>query len=160
MTFLRALLDAHKWRPRDTLPPAPRPLTLHVVAGGGCDGCLIEAQALQGAAYDLARHDIRFVETPHDAELLFVTGVVTRAMLPALQARWNAMPAPKGIVAIGDCALGAGPFGVNYAVLGGIMEAGLAGVRQCDIALHGCPPSPAEILRALLLLTTGRVVTA
>ncbi|WP_122038824.1 NADH-quinone oxidoreductase subunit B family protein [Asaia bogorensis] len=160
MIFLRALLDANRWRPRDSLPPAPRPLTLHIVAGGGCDGCRIEAQALQGAAYDLTRHDIRFVDTPHDAELLFVTGVVTRAMLPGLQARWEAMPGPKGIVAIGDCALGMGPFGVNYAVLGGIMETGLAGVRQCDVALRGCPPSPAEILRALLLLTTGRVVNA
>ncbi|RUT27103.1 NADH-quinone oxidoreductase subunit B [Asaia sp. W19] len=160
MIFLRALLDAHRWRPRDTLPPAPRPLTLHPVGGGGCDGCLIEAMALQGAAYDLARHDIRFVDSPLDAELLFVTGVVTRAMLPCLQARWAAMPSPKGIVAIGNCALGSGPFGTNYAVLGGIMEAGLDGVRQCDVALKGCPPAPVEILRALLLLTTGRVVSA
>ncbi|GBQ85029.1 NADH-quinone oxidoreductase subunit B family protein [Asaia krungthepensis] len=160
MIFLRALLDAHKWRPRSALPPAPRPLTLHVVAGGGCNGCLVETQALQGAAYDLARHDIRFVETPLDAELLFVTGVVTRAMLPALQARWAAMPSPKGVVAIGDCALGAGPFATNYAVLGGIMEAGLAGMQRCDVALRGCPPAPEDILRALLVLTTGRVVTA
>ncbi|WP_025840879.1 NADH-quinone oxidoreductase subunit B family protein [Asaia platycodi] len=160
MIYLRALLDAHRWRPRSALPPAPRPLTLHLVAGGGCDGCLVEANALQGAAYDLARHDIRFVDTPHDAELLFVVGVVTRALLPALQARWAAMPSPKGVVAIGDCALGQGPFGTNYATLGGIMEAGLSGMQQCDVALRGCPPAPADILRGLLLLTTGRVVSA
>ncbi|WP_025885715.1 NADH-quinone oxidoreductase subunit B family protein [Asaia prunellae] len=160
MIYLRALLDAHRWRSRSALPTAPRPLALHVVAGGGCDGCLTETNALQGAAYDLARHDIRFVDTPHDAELLFVVGVITRAMLPAVQERWAAMPSPKGVVAIGDCALGKGPFGTNYAILGGIMEAGLAGMQHCDVALQGCPPAPAEILRGLLLLTTGRVVSA
>lgn len=135
MIYLRALLDAHRWRPRSALPPAPRPLTLHLVAGGGCDGCLVEANALQGAAYDLARHDIRFVDTPHDAELLFVVGVVTRALLPALQARWAAMPSPKGVVAIGDCALGQGPFGTNYATLGGIME---PVCRACSNAMSPC----------------------
>lgn len=160
MIFLRALLDAHRWRPRSDLPAAPRPLSLHVVACGGCDGCLVETRALQGAAYDIARHAIRFVESPCDAELLFVTGVVTRASLPALQARWAAMPSPKGVVAIGDCALGQGPFHTNYATLGGVMEAGLSGMRQCDVALRGCPPAPVEILRGLLLLTTGRVVSA
>lgn len=160
MNVLRAFLDARRWRPRSQLPVAPRSLRLLAMSGGSCDGCLAEINALRGAAYDLARHDIRFVDTPHDAELLFVSGVVTRAMAPWLTAAWNAIPAPKGLIAIGDCALGSGPFSENYAVLGGILAAGLQGVNRCDIALRGCPPTPEEILRGLLMLSTGQVVSA
>ncbi|AOX17335.1 NADH-quinone oxidoreductase subunit B family protein [Kozakia baliensis] len=160
MPLMRALLDAAHWRPKSKLPTAPRPLTLLPMSAGGCEGCQVELSALRGAAYDLARHDIRFVETPHDAELLLITGVVTRAMAPWLRRNWEAMPAPKGVIAIGDCALGAGPFAENYAILGGVLSAGLNGVTRCDVALRGCPPSPEEILRGLLMLSTGQVVSA
>ncbi|AQS88862.1 NADH-ubiquinone oxidoreductase 20 kDa subunit [Neoasaia chiangmaiensis NBRC 101099] len=158
--MLRAFLDASAWRPRDDLPRAPRALTILHRQAGGCDGCAMEIAALRSGAYDLARHCIRFVETPHDAELLLVTGNVTRAMAPWLMAAWNAMPAPKGVVAVGDCPIDGGPLGETYATLGSIAALELQGFTRCDMTLRGCPPSPAEILRGLLLLAAGRVVSA
>lgn len=160
MSLLRAFLDAAAWRPTAEPSIAPRSLTLLHKQGGGCDGCALEISALRSGAYDLARHRIRFVDTPHDAELLLVTGSVTRAMASWLADCWNAMPAPKGVVAIGGCAIAGEPFGENDATIGGVLAAGLPGFTRCDMTLWGCPPAPAEILRGLLMLSAGHIVTA
>lgn len=161
MSWLRAWFDARAWRQPQNWPRAPRLLSLYAVQAGGCDGCAAEVAVLRdGGAYDLAPLGLRFVTTPHDAELLVVTGSITRASVPWLMRWWDEMPTPKGLVAIGDCAVSGGFSGENYATLSGIMAARLPGVTQCDMTLRGCPPPPDEILRGLLMLAAGKVVSA
>jgi Ni,Fe-hydrogenase III small subunit len=133
-----------------------RSLSIRQVDAGSCNGCELEIHALNNAYYDLERFGIRFVASPRHADLLLVTGPVTKNMREALERTYNATPAPKWVVAVGDCAFDGGCFAGSYAVVGGVAE-----VVPVDLHIPGCPPSPMQILQALLaLLDTARMVKA
>ncbi|GBQ35624.1 NADH-quinone oxidoreductase subunit B [Gluconacetobacter azotocaptans] len=152
MAILRAILTATtgKHAPARVPVAARRPLPVFHIETGGCEGCAMELAALDGAAYGLAATGIAFVTTPRLAEVLLVTGPLTRVMAPVLEAAWHAMPEPRALVAVGACAIDGGPFSENYAVLGG-----LEGRAPIDLAIAGCPPSPAAILSGLAGLLGG-----
>ncbi|MDP1732076.1 MAG: NADH-quinone oxidoreductase subunit B family protein [Devosia sp.] len=124
-----------------------RSLSIRVVDAGSCNGCELEMHALNNAFYDIERFGIRFVASPRHADVLLVTGPVTKNMREALERTYQATPDPKWIVAIGDCALDGGCFAGSYAVIGGV-----SAVVPVDLHIPGCPPPPAEILRGLLAL--------
>ncbi len=125
-----------------------RSLALLAVEAGGCGACALEVRALSGISHDMERFGLRFVETPRQADVLLVTGPATRNMTEALQRCWMAMPEPKWVVAVGDCAAGNGPFQGSYAVEDG----GVGAVLPLDLMVPGCPPSPGLILEGLLAL--------
>jgi Ni,Fe-hydrogenase III small subunit len=122
-------------------------LAIREVDAGSCNGCELEIHALTNAYYDLERFGIRFVASPRHADVLLVTGPVTRNMREALERTYRATPEPKWIVAVGDCALDGGLFAGSYAVVGGV-----GAVVPVDLHIRGCPPSPTELLRGLLAL--------
>jgi Ni,Fe-hydrogenase III small subunit len=124
-----------------------RSLSIREVDAGSCNGCELEIHALGNAYYDLERFGLRFVASPRHADVLLVTGPVTRNMRMALERTYNATPNPKWVVAVGDCARDGGCFAGSYAVVGGV-----ASVVPVDLHVPGCPPSPLEILRGLLAL--------
>jgi Ni,Fe-hydrogenase III small subunit len=124
-----------------------RSLSIREVDAGSCNGCELEIHALNNAYYDLERFGLRFVASPRHADVLLVTGPVTRNMRLALERTYNATPDPKWVVAVGDCARDGGCFADSYAVLGGVAQ-----VVPVDLHVPGCPPSPLEILRGLLAL--------
>jgi Ni,Fe-hydrogenase III small subunit len=124
-----------------------RSLAIREVDAGSCNGCELEIHALNNPFYDLERFGIRFVASPRHADVLLVTGPVTKNMREALQRTYQATPDPKWVVAVGDCARDGGCFAGSYAVVGGVAEI-------IPVALHipGCPPSPSAILSGLLAL--------
>jgi Ni,Fe-hydrogenase III small subunit len=124
-----------------------RSLSIREVDAGSCNGCELEIHALNSPFYDLERYGIRFVASPRHADVLLVTGPVTKNMREALERTYLATPSPKWVVALGDCARDGGCFAGSYAVVGGVSEV-------VPVALHipGCPPSPTEILQGLLAL--------
>jgi len=124
-----------------------RSLSIRAVDAGSCNGCELEIHALNNAFYDLERFGIRFVASPRHADVLLVTGPVTRNMREALERTWNATPDPKWVVAVGDCALDGGIFAGSYAV-----EGGVSSVLPVDLHIRGCPPSPTALLQGLLAL--------
>jgi Ni,Fe-hydrogenase III small subunit len=124
-----------------------RSLSIRQVDAGSCNGCELEIHALNNAFYDLERLGLRFVASPRHADVLMVTGPVTRNMREALQRTYAATPDPKWVVAVGSCAVDAGIFANSYAVAGGIKDA-----IPVDLHIHGCPPSPVDLLRGLLAL--------
>src|SRR5947208_3288163 len=124
-----------------------RSLSIREVDAGSCNGCELEIHALNNAYYDLERFGIRFVASPRHADVLTVTGPVTRNMAEALKRTYEAIPDPKWVVSIGDCARDGGCFAASYAVLGGARE-----VVPVDLHIPGCPPSPTDILKGLLAL--------
>ena len=124
-----------------------RSLSLREVDAGSCNGCELEIHALGNAYYDLERFGIRFVASPRHADVLLVTGPVTRNMREALERTYQATPAPKWVVAVGDCAFDGGCFAGSYAVVGGVSE-----VLPVDLHIRGCPPSPTQLLKGLLAL--------
>lgn len=124
-----------------------RSLSIRAVDAGSCNGCELEIHALNNAFYDLERFGIRFVASPRHADVLLVTGPVTRNMREALERTYNATPDPKWVVAVGDCALDGGIFADSYAV-----EGGVSSVVPVDLHIRGCPPSPTALLRGLLAL--------
>lgn len=124
-----------------------RSLAIRQVDAGSCNGCELEIHALGNAFYDLERYGLRFVASPRHADVLLVTGPVTRNMREALERTYRATPDPKWVVAAGDCALDGGCFAGSYAVVGGVAE-----VIPVDLHIAGCPPSPSELLRGLLAL--------
>jgi Ni,Fe-hydrogenase III small subunit len=124
-----------------------RSLAIRAVDAGSCNGCELEIHALNNAFYDLERFGFRFVASPRHADVLMVTGPVTKNMREALLRTHAATPDPKWIVAVGDCALDGGCFAGSYAVAGGVSE-----VVPVDIRIPGCPPSPTSLLRGLLAL--------
>ena len=133
-----------------------RSLTIREVDAGSCNGCELEIHALGNPVYDLERFGLRFVASPRHADVLLVTGPVTKNMRMALERTWNATPNPKWVVATGDCAHDGGCFAGSYAVTGGV-----AAVLPVDLHIPGCPPPPLEILRGLLaLLEAGAVAKA
>ena len=124
-----------------------RSLSIREVDAGSCNGCELEIQALNNAYYDMDRFGLRFVASPRHADVLLVTGPVTRNMREALERTYNAMPNPKWVVALGDCARDGGCFAGSYAVVGGVAD-----VLPVDLHIAGCPPSPTKILSGMLAL--------
>jgi len=124
-----------------------RSLSIRHVDAGSCNGCELEIHALNNAFYDLERFGLRFVASPRHADVLTVTGPVTKNMREALQRTYNATPNPKWVVAIGSCALNGGIFAGSYAVAGGVAD-----VVPVDLHIPGCPPSPLHILEGLIAL--------
>jgi len=124
-----------------------RSLAIRQVDAGSCNGCELEIHALNNAYYDLERFGLRFVASPRHADVLLVTGPVTRNMREALERTYAATPAPKWVVAVGGCARDGGCFAGSYAVVGGVAE-----VVPVDLHIPGCPPRPIEILKGLLAL--------
>src|ERR1700716_1038799 len=124
-----------------------RSLAIREVDAGSCNGCELEIPALGNAFYDVERFGIRFVASPRHADVLMVTGPVTRNMREALERTYRATPDPKWVVAVGDCARDGGCFAGSYAVVGGVSE-----VIPVDLHISGCPPTPTAMLRGLLAL--------
>jgi Ni,Fe-hydrogenase III small subunit len=124
-----------------------RSLSIREVDAGSCNGCELEIHALNNAFYDLERFGLRFVASPRHADVLMVTGPVTKNMSEALERTYNATPDPKWVVAVGDCARDGGIFSGSYAVVGGV-----SAVVPVDLHIRGCPPRPEELLKGLLAL--------
>ena len=124
-----------------------RSLSIREVDAGSCNGCELEIHALNNAYYDVERFGLRFVASPRHADVLMVTGPVTKNMREALQRTYDATPNPKWVVAVGDCARNGGCFAGSYAVVGGVSE-----VVPVDLHIPGCPPSPTAMLQGLLAL--------
>jgi Ni,Fe-hydrogenase III small subunit len=124
-----------------------RSLSIREVDAGSCNGCELEIHALGNAYYDLERFGLRFVASPRHADVLLVTGPVTKNMRMALERTYDATPNPKWVIAVGDCARDGGCFAGSYAVVGGV-----SAVVPVDLHIPGCPPPPLEILRGLLAL--------
>ena len=164
----RLLLDGLVHRPLTERPPLPadealaeltqtlaratrrrlgRSLSIRVVDAGSCNACELELNALGNAFYDLERFGIRIVASPRHADVLIVTGPVSRNMAEALRRTHEAMPEPKWVVAVGGCAIDGGWFVGSPAVLGGAGK-----VLPVDLHIPGCPPSPMAIMRGLIAL--------
>lgn len=124
-----------------------RSLAIRAIDAGSCNGCELEMHALSNAFYDIERFGIRFVASPRHADVLMVTGPVTKNMAEALERTYNATPEPKWVVALGDCARDGGCFAGSYAVVGGVSK-----IVPVDLHISGCPPSPTDILKGLLAL--------
>jgi Ni,Fe-hydrogenase III small subunit len=127
-----------------------RSLAIREVDAGSCNGCELEIHALNNAYYDLERFGLRFVASPRHADVLLVTGPVTKNMHEALARTYAATPDPKWIVAVGDCAANGGIFAGSYAVEGGVSR-----VVPVDLHIPGCPPEPEALLQGLLALLEG-----
>ena len=122
-----------------------RAVAIREVDAGSCNGCEIEITGLTSPVYDLERFGLHFVASPRHADMLLVTGPVTRNMEVPLLKTYEATPAPKLVVAVGDCAKHCGVFKGSYAVIGSVGD-----VIPVDAFVPGCPPEPAEILRGIL----------
>ncbi len=164
----RTLFESLTHRPVTEAPPAPddaalaelatkvqraarrrlgRSLAIRHVDAGSCNGCELEIHALNNAFYDLERFGLRFVASPRHADVLLVTGPVTRNMREALERTYRATPDPKWVVAVGTCAADGGIFAGSYAVLGGVNA-----VVPVDLHIRGCPPTPLRLLQGLIAL--------
>ncbi len=124
-----------------------RSLSIRALDAGSCNGCELEMHALSNAFYDLERFGMKFVASPRHADVLFVTGPVTKNMREALERTFDAMPGPKWMVAVGDCAKDGGVFAKSYAVTGGVSS-----VLPVDLYIPGCPPRPLDMLTGLVRL--------
>ena len=122
-----------------------RALAIRHVDAGSCNGCELEIHALANPYYNIESLGIRFVASPRHADLLLVTGPVSRNMEEALRRTYEAMPEPKLVVAIGDCGCTGGIFGESYASCGRVEN-----VIPVDVAVPGCPPPPAAIMQGIL----------
>ena len=128
-----------------------RAVAIREVDAGSCNGCELEISGLTGPVYDSERFGIHFVASPRHADLLLVTGPVTRNMEVPLRKTWEATPEPKLVVAVGDCARTCGVFRGGYGVVGSVDR-----VVPVDVFVDGCPPEPADILRAILTAVERR----
>ena len=124
-----------------------RSLSIREVDAGSCNACELEIHALNNAFYDLERFGLRFVASPRHADVLLVTGPVTKNMREALERTYAATPDPKWVVAVGNCAVDGGLFAGSYAVTGGVSQ-----VIPVDLHIRGCPPRPIDLLKGLLAL--------
>ena len=120
---------------------------IRAVDAGSCNGCELEIHALNNPFYNVEQFGVHFVASPRHADALLVTGPVSRHMAAALKRTYAATPAPKWVIAVGDCAVDGGEFGCSYASLGGVDK-----VVPVDIVIPGCPPTPTALLRGLLEL--------
>ena len=114
------------------------------VDAGSCNGCEIEIASSFGPVYDLERYGVRLVASPRHADVLLVTGPVTRNMVDPLVKTYEAMPSPKRVVALGDCARDCGVFAGAYGVQGRVED-----FVPVDVTVPGCPPAPEAIIAAL-----------
>jgi Ni,Fe-hydrogenase III small subunit len=167
----RTLFESLTRRPLTEPPPAPdeaalqelaqsvnraaraklgRSLSIRAVDAGSCNGCELEIHALSNAFYDLERFGLHFVASPRHADVLLVTGPVTKNMREALERTYNATPDPKWVVAVGACAADGGVFSGSYAVVGGVKD-----VIPVDLHIPGCPPAPTDLLRGLIALLSS-----
>ena len=122
-----------------------RSLHIREVDAGSCNGCEIEITGITSPYYDLERFGLHFVASPRHADCLLVTGPVTRNMAEPLRLTYEATPAPKIVIAVGDCARDCGVFKGSYAVAGSVAD-----IIPVDVIVPGCPPEPADILRGIL----------
>jgi Ni,Fe-hydrogenase III small subunit len=123
-----------------------RSLHIREVDAGSCNGCEIEINNLTGPIYDIERFGIHFVASPRHADMLLVTGPVTRNMELALKKTYDAAPDPRLVVAVGACGCSGGIFGKNYATCGGVDS-----VIPVDVFIPGCPPTPYALLHGILM---------
>jgi Ni,Fe-hydrogenase III small subunit len=128
-----------------------RALCIRHIDAGSCNGCELEIHALNNPLYNLEGLGIRFVASPRHADLLLVTGPVSRHMEAALLRTYEATPEPKLVVALGDCGCTGGVFGESYASRGRVSN-----VIPVDIAVPGCPPTPTRILQGILTALSDR----
>jgi Ni,Fe-hydrogenase III small subunit len=126
-----------------------RALTIRQIDAGSCNGCELEIHALANPYYNIEGLGIRFVASPRHADLLLVTGPVSKHMAIALKRTYEATPDPKLVVAVGDCGCGGGIFGESYASLGRVSN-----VIPVDVAIPGCPPAPVALLQGILAAIT------
>src|SRR6202521_2149531 len=117
-----------------------RSLSIRAVDAGSCNGCELEIHALNNAFYDLERFGFSFVASPRHADVLLVTGPVTKNMREALERTYRVTPDPKWVVAVGNCAADGGMFAGSYAVVGGVKD-----VIPVDVHIKGCPPTPTAL---------------
>ncbi|HTT83280.1 MAG TPA: NADH-quinone oxidoreductase subunit NuoB [Rhizomicrobium sp.] len=122
-----------------------RSLAIRQVDAGSCNGCELEIHALGNAYYDLERFGLRFVASPRHADVLLITGPVTKNMREALERTYAATPDPKWVIAAGACAMNGGMFAGSYACVGPV-----SAVIPVDLHIPGCPPSPIQLLQGLL----------
>lgn len=132
-----------------------RSLSIREVDAGSCNGCELEIHALSNVFYDLERFGLRFVASPRHADVLLVTGPVTKNMREALERTYRATPDPKWVVAVGDCGFDGGVFAGSYACVGGVSE-----VIPVDLHIRGCPPRPVALLQGLIGLVEHSAVAA
>jgi len=142
-----ALQEIGRALERETRNLLGRSLSIREVDAGSCNACELELHALNNAYYDVERFGIRFVASPRHADVLLVTGPVTKNMREALERTYRATPNPKWVVAVGDCACSGGLFRSSYACVGPVDE-----VLKVDLHILGCPPRPVELLKGLLAL--------
>jgi Ni,Fe-hydrogenase III small subunit len=128
-----------------------RALVIREVDAGSCNGCELEVNALSNPYYNLEGRGIKLAASPRHADLLLVTGPVTKNMEAPLRIAYEAMPAPKLVVALGDCARDGGIFGAGYATCGGVSK-----VLPVDVVVPGCPPPPIAILEGILAAVSKR----
>lgn len=128
-----------------------RALCVRHVDAGSCNGCELEIHALSNPYYNIEGLGIKFVASPRHADLLLVTGPVSRNMEIALKRTFDATPNPKLVVATGECACSGGIFGESYASCGRV-----ANVIPVDVTVPGCPPTPTAILRGILAAVATR----
>jgi Ni,Fe-hydrogenase III small subunit len=143
-TMLHELAETLQKRARRRLGHS---LSIRQVDAGSCNGCELEIHALNNAFYDLERFGLRFVASPRHADVLLVTGPVTKNMREALERTYNATPDPKWVVAAGDCAFDGGLFAGGYANVGSVSS-----VIPVDLHIRGCPPTPTQLLQGLVSL--------
>ena len=123
-----------------------RSLHIREVDAGSCNGCEVEINSLNNPVYDIQRFGVHFVASPRHADMLLVTGPVTRNMEPALRQTYEATPDPKLVVAVGACAIGGGVFGTSCTSSGGVDT-----IVPVDVYIPGCPPRPEALLHGILL---------
>ncbi len=128
-----------------------RALAIREVDAGSCNGCELEIHAVNNAYYNIEGLGVKFVASPRHADLLLVTGPVSRHMETALKRTYDATPEPKLVVAVGDCARDGGIFGESYASCGRV-----ANVIPVDVAVPGCPPTPTAILQGILTAISAK----
>jgi Ni,Fe-hydrogenase III small subunit/NAD-dependent dihydropyrimidine dehydrogenase PreA subunit len=128
-----------------------RSLAIRQVDAGSCNGCELEIVALNNPVYDIERFGVHFVASPRHADMLLVTGPVTRNMELALRKTYDATPHPKVVAAVGACGISGGVFGVNYATRGGVDR-----IIPVDVYIPGCPPRPQALIHGILL-AVGRL---
>jgi len=139
----------------DILARLGRALAIRHVDAGSCNGCELEIHALNNPYYNLEGQGIKFVASPRHADMLLVTGPVSRHMERALKIAFEATPEPKLVVAVGDCGCTGGVFGERYASCGRVSN-----VIPVDVAVPGCPPSPLAIMQAILTAIDARAAVA
>ncbi len=137
------LAEQHEIR-KEILSVLGRAVAIRAVDPGSCNGCELEIHALNNPYYNIEGLGIKFVASPRHADLLLVTGPVSAHMEAALRRTYEAVPAPKRVVAVGECGCNGGVFGESYASRGRV-----ANIVPVDVEVPGCPPAPLEILRAI-----------